>query len=958
MDSDLPAGSPRSSSDSNFKSQFRLMPEVDLSRKRDSRFSHSTDSLRQSYSQSHNNFDSRDFSQSTLNEQPQKEETEKKAEKGLEKIDKGERDSLSMGNDNYDYDIVDNNSKKFSGRRPHTPRSIYEDEINNNYPSYDLKSTLSPKSSRSKFNRDVAKITPTLSKTKDVCYHDGDINNDKHGIRKDDIDTQRSPLSRHSPEEKSLDVPDRYDSCDDADRKDGEREREREREKRERSKGKDGRPNSKFFDYARDRELKEREREREKERERKREKEKEKEREKEKLDRNRARDHYYESYRDFREYRDLRDVDDKKKQETRSPISAQDHSLRNSHHQMNFRNSIELDMNPYRDMRMTDPFGYSSDRHFRANVPDHSPRLQRNTSNSNLNNYQPHRDNRRNYNHNNNRPNLNGSKDGKFFDDTSSFGNNMNSMNNMNKNKSNSFFQQNQSSRNYNQYPPRDSGVDNEDPYFAHGHSKPMNTNIQMYNSQWTDPMYANNLYHNNRMFQYFDYGYHNSNESQINSTYNSTVVNGHIGMNDTAMGVNNINNNNNIHLNSMESTQDPMDMDLDTNSDPICIVENNYSAEIKDEGETTSESTSATVSSFSVMKVEKIDHEVTIGSYVDITSSKDELLLEMDRLDQEIATTEKSIEDMQVKCPIEEEDLDVLLANKIYDDNQEQVSQIYAKYAEVLTVAGLDQVVIVTDVTTHPFYEENKKSHLAKLANISRLFRLRVQKKKDRELALAMEYRQLDQNWKKSLLKQQQKKQKNQKAEAEKNARVPLRNQNRVAKGRCKASLLAAMRNDDFTSSRWPDEEGYRFKYARTLAVIPPMVLGDDLQKPIKYINKNGQIDDVVRYDQEKKNQNPWTEDEKNIFLIKYLEAPKQFGFIKSFLPNKSLKEVIDYYYVNKRQLQLKKFVKDNNARRRAPIRKNLSESPVTNRLTRCTVRWVTSLENPSSQPKIYLRI
>ena len=72
-----------------------------------------------------------------------------------------------------------------------------------------------------------------------------------------------------------------------------------------------------------------------------------------------------------------------------------------------------------------------------------------------------------------------------------------------------------------------------------------------------------------------------------------------------------------------------------------------------------------------------------------------------------------------------------------------------------------------------------------------------------------------------------------------------------------------------------------------RNYAVIPPMLL-DARQRQLKFINNNGLIEDVMAEYKERQMVNMWTDMEKEIFKEKYLQHPKNFGYIASFLERK----------------------------------------------------------------------
>jgi len=73
-----------------------------------------------------------------------------------------------------------------------------------------------------------------------------------------------------------------------------------------------------------------------------------------------------------------------------------------------------------------------------------------------------------------------------------------------------------------------------------------------------------------------------------------------------------------------------------------------------------------------------------------------------------------------------------------------------------------------------------------------------------------------------------------------------------------------------------------------RDLAVFPPMLL-DERQKKLRFINNNGFLDDPKAINEETLSKSHyWTDTEQEIFREKYLQRPKNFGYISSALHNK----------------------------------------------------------------------
>ncbi|KAG8146377.1 hypothetical protein E2320_012727, partial [Naja naja] len=89
--------------------------------------------------------------------------------------------------------------------------------------------------------------------------------------------------------------------------------------------------------------------------------------------------------------------------------------------------------------------------------------------------------------------------------------------------------------------------------------------------------------------------------------------------------------------------------------------------------------------------------------------------------------------------------------------------------------------------------------------------------------------------------------------------------------------------------------------KQMRQLAVIPPM-LYDAEQQRIKFINMNGLMDDPMKVYKDRQVMNMWSEQEKETFREKFMQHPKNFGLIASFLDRKTVADCVLYYYLTKK--------------------------------------------------------
>lgn len=100
--------------------------------------------------------------------------------------------------------------------------------------------------------------------------------------------------------------------------------------------------------------------------------------------------------------------------------------------------------------------------------------------------------------------------------------------------------------------------------------------------------------------------------------------------------------------------------------------------------------------------------------------------------------------------------------------------------------------------------------------------------------------------------------------------------------------------------------------RYVRTLAPFTAMIIDKKERLKQHFLDNNGVIEDMKEAERRRKDANPWVEEERRIFLEKYLQFPKRFRKIAEFLPNKTTGDVIAFYYLNKRALNLKKKLRE----------------------------------------------
>lgn len=116
--------------------------------------------------------------------------------------------------------------------------------------------------------------------------------------------------------------------------------------------------------------------------------------------------------------------------------------------------------------------------------------------------------------------------------------------------------------------------------------------------------------------------------------------------------------------------------------------------------------------------------------------------------------------------------------------------------------------------------------------------------------------------------------------------------------------------------------EQELEDKKIRAYAVIPP-IMHDVNERTYRFRTNNCKIDDPVREHKELMYLNVWTPVEKEIFREKFLQAPKNFGLIASYLERKSVADCVQYYYSSKKRENYKSLLRKNAKKRTRALAK-----------------------------------
>ena len=119
-----------------------------------------------------------------------------------------------------------------------------------------------------------------------------------------------------------------------------------------------------------------------------------------------------------------------------------------------------------------------------------------------------------------------------------------------------------------------------------------------------------------------------------------------------------------------------------------------------------------------------------------------------------------------------------------------------------------------------------------------------------------------------------------------------------------------------------------------RRNAVIPPIMLDPRERRPV-YTDNNGLIEDMEAVYKSRQLLNVWTASEKEIFKKKYLQHPKNFFKIASYLDRKSVSDCVQYYYLSKKKENYKQLLLEKRQQARSKRNPHKVNSAVGARLT-----------------------
>ncbi|XP_054852699.1 nuclear receptor corepressor 2 isoform X2 [Eublepharis macularius] len=322
---------------------------------------------------------------------------------------------------------------------------------------------------------------------------------------------------------------------------------------------------------------------------------------------------------------------------------------------------------------------------------------------------------------------------------------------------------------------------------------------------------------------------------------------------------------------------------------------------------------------------------------------SKEELIQNMDRVDREITMVEQQISKLKKKQQqLEEEAAKPLEPEKpispppieskhrslvqiIYDENRKKAEAAH----RILEGLGPQvELPLYNQPSDTRQYHENIKINQAMRKKLILYFKRRNHARKQWEQKFCQRYDQLMEAWEKKVERIEnnpRRRAKENKVREYYEKQFPeIRKQRELQErmqrvGQRGSSLSMSAARSEHEVSEIIDglsEQENLEKQMRQLAVIPPMLYDADQQR-IKFINMNGLMDDPMKVYKDRQVMNMWSEQEKETFREKFMQHPKNFGLIASFLDRKTVADCVLYYYLTKKNENYKNLVRRNYRRR-----------------------------------------
>ncbi|KAH9499030.1 nuclear receptor co-repressor 1 [Bulinus truncatus] len=320
---------------------------------------------------------------------------------------------------------------------------------------------------------------------------------------------------------------------------------------------------------------------------------------------------------------------------------------------------------------------------------------------------------------------------------------------------------------------------------------------------------------------------------------------------------------------------------------------------------------------------------DLTLDDLVRPPSERDELLAKIDLVDRNQISVQRQIDILKKKKA-------ELLESKLNNPHDEQIELLHEhidqNFAEIIYAENLPAYHQPSDT---PVYHENIQKYKDFKPRLVLHLEKRQQARNKMERNLIKRYDQLMQSWQKKTerieknperrIKEAEMKEFYEnifpeiKTLREEKEKLPFSTRGVkyvISKKGNRNGQANYARRDTERERIWTEKE-IEGKNEGSISFIPSFIL-DDRQHTKRFVNNNGLLEDALEVYKESQNYTSmWTEAERLIFKEKYLQNPKNFVVIASFLPQKSVPDCVKFYYLTKKKENYKLLLEKENVNR-----------------------------------------
>jgi nuclear receptor co-repressor 1 len=143
-------------------------------------------------------------------------------------------------------------------------------------------------------------------------------------------------------------------------------------------------------------------------------------------------------------------------------------------------------------------------------------------------------------------------------------------------------------------------------------------------------------------------------------------------------------------------------------------------------------------------------------------------------------------------------------------------------------------------------------------------------------------------------------------------------------------------------------DNEGEEdYEKMRKSSIIPP-IMYDSWQRKHQYFNQNNFIQgDAAAFYKESSKMPYWSPEEKQIFIEKFTQSPKNFGYISSFLENKTTEQCVQFYYMTKKTENYKNLLRKQSQANRRRAKQNTTTTMTSSTTIETTLVTKVTMSN-----------